>query len=140
MKLEEKQERFIKRAKEVHRDKYDYSKVKYKTVHTKVCVICPEHGEFWVTPANHCSTHNKCGCPRCKGHIFNTEEFIKRAKEVHGNKYDYSKVEYSNGCTKVCIICPEHGEFWQKPGSHLNGQGCFECAKKRIGEKNKIRK
>ena len=55
------------------------------------------------------------------------EEFIEKAKEIHGDKYDYSKVEYINTKTKVCIICPEHGEFWQTPGSHLNGSGCPEC-------------
>ena len=57
-----------------------------------------------------------------------TEEFIKEAKEKHGNKYDYSKVEYINNHTKVCIICPEHGEFWQFPQDHLKGRGCICCA------------
>lgn len=64
-----------------------------------------------------------------------TEEFIKRAKEVHGDKYDYSKVEYTNNRTKVCIICSEHGEFWQRPSEHnyKKKSGCPECAKtKRI--------
>ena len=55
------------------------------------------------------------------------EEFIKRAREVHGDKYDYSKVEYVNANSKVCIICSEHGEFWQKPASHLLGCGCPYC-------------
>ena len=56
-----------------------------------------------------------------------TEEFISKAKEVHGNKYDYSKVEYVNNHTKVCIICPKHGEFWQTPNHHLLGHGCSKC-------------
>lgn len=38
-------------------------------------------------------------------------EFIKQARNVHGDKYDYSKVEYVNSKTKICIICPIHGEF-----------------------------
>ena len=50
---------------------------------------------------------------------FNTELFIEKAKEIHGNKYDYSKVVYVNNKTKVCIICPIHGEFWQCPSSHM---------------------
>ena len=58
-----------------------------------------------------------------------TEQFIKEACLVHGNKYDYSKVEYINQGTEVCIICPIHGEFWQQPKTHLRGHGCFECAK-----------
>ena len=53
-----------------------------------------------------------------------TEEFIKRAKEKHGDKYDYSKAEYINNRTKICIICPTHGEFWQTAGSHILGNGC----------------
>ena len=58
-----------------------------------------------------------------------TKEFIKRAKEVHGDNYEYFKTEYINARTKVCIICPEHGEFWQRPADHLNGCGCFKCRK-----------
>ena len=60
-----------------------------------------------------------------------TEEFIKMAREVHGEKYDYSKVDYKNKDTEVCIICPIHGEFWQRPHNHVTGkQGCPECGKK----------
>ncbi len=58
-----------------------------------------------------------------------TQEFIEKAKKVHGNKYNYSKVEYIKSGLKVCIICPEHGEFWQIANAHLQGQGCPECAK-----------
>ena len=56
-----------------------------------------------------------------------TEEFIQKAREIHGNKYDYSKVKYINNKEKVCIICPTHGEFWQIADSHLGGQGCPKC-------------
>ena len=56
-----------------------------------------------------------------------TDEFISRAMEKHGDKYDYSKVEYINAQTKVCIICKEHGEFWQRASEHLNGCGCKLC-------------
>ena len=57
------------------------------------------------------------------------EEFIAKAREVHGEKYDYSKVEYINNRTKVCIICPIHGEFWQTPSNHLHGYECKECGR-----------
>ena len=57
-----------------------------------------------------------------------TDEFIRRAKDIHGNKYDYSKSVYINAVTKVCIICPEHGEFWQLPNNHLKGCGCPKCS------------
>ena len=58
-----------------------------------------------------------------------TEQFISEAKAVHGDKYDYSKVEYVNTHTKVCIICPEHGEFWSIPCDHLHKHGCPHCAR-----------
>ena len=121
-------EEFIERAREVHGDKYDYSKVEYKSAHTKVCIICPEHGEFWQTPNAH--LYLKCGCSKCMKNVKGTtDEFIERSRKIHSNKYDYSKVEYINSKTKVCIICPKHGEFWQKPNGHLNGQGCPSCNK-----------
>lgn len=53
-----------------------------------------------------------------------TKEFIEEAKMVHGNKYDYSKVVYVNNNTKVEIICPEHGSFFQRPNDHLKKNGC----------------
>ena len=121
---------FIEKARKVHGDKYDYSKVEYVNSSTKVCIICPEHGEFWQTPNSHlrgggCS---KCGINRRTiSQTSNIEMFIKKAREIHGDKYDYSKVEYINNKTKVCIICPEHREFWMKPNAHLNGQGCPLC-------------
>lgn len=128
--LKTNKENFIKESNEVHQNKYDYSKVDYKGVTTKVKIICPVHGEFWQTPRVHL---NGCGCPKCGLERQNdatrltTEEFIIRANKIQGNKYDYSKVEYVDYMTKVCIICPEHGEFWQTPNKHLLGQGCPKC-------------
>ena len=122
-------EEFIRRAKEVHGDRYDYSKVEYVNTRRKVCIICPKHGEFWQIPLHHLKGS---GCPNCVGKKrLTTEEFIRRAKEVHGDRYDYSKVEYVNTRTKVCIICPEHGEFLQIPNNHLQGQGCPYCAQEK---------
>lgn len=67
-----------------------------------------------------------------------TEEFIKKAREVHGDRYDYSKVEYVDNKSKVCIICPEHGEFWQNPANHLKGHRCKECAKEIVSAQLKF--
>ena len=128
---------FIKKAVEVHGNKYDYSKVEYHSMHEKVVIVCKKHGEFLQTPANHLSGH---GCRLCSTEKHselkrsNNEMFCEKAKEKHGNKYDYSKVEYLNAATKVCIICPEHGEFWQTPNSHLSGSGCPKCGKKMASE------
>ena len=122
-------EEFIKKAKEVHGDKYDYSKVEYVKSNEKVCIICPIHGEFWMTPNAHITA--KHNCPKCAHPSYKKDEkdFLDEAKKVHGDKYDYSKVEYINNKTKICIICPEHGEFWQLPYEHLKGHGCHNCAK-----------
>ena len=126
-------EEFIEKAKEIHGDKYDYSKVEYKGAHTKVCIICPEHGEFWQAANSHINL--KEGCPKCGRIISNSKQhklgnfaFIEKARKVHGDKYDYSKVEYINNKTPVCIICPIHGEFWQVVSEHLKGCNCPKCA------------
>ena len=122
-------EKFLCEARKKHGDKYDYSKVEYKNCDTPVCIICPEHGEFWQTPYLHLRA--KIGCPKCANIVkYTTEEFIEKAKKIHGNKYDYSKAKYNNAFDKVCIICPEHGEFWQAPCQHLQGRGCPFCVGK----------
>lgn len=128
-------EDFILKAKKVHGNKYDYSKVNYKNANTKVCIICPEHGEFWQTPGSHVfgSGCKKCGAKIVKEKNSSTkEDFILKARKVHGWKYDYSKVKYVNKKTPICIICPEHGEFWQTPDSHLQGNGCKKCTKEKL--------
>ncbi|MEE3416938.1 MAG: hypothetical protein VZR53_16420, partial [Prevotella sp.] len=122
---------FIEKAREIHADKYDYSKVNYVNNSMKVTIICPEHGEFEQTPANHLCGKGCLLCGRkqtINKRSSNTENFIIKAKEIHGDKYDYSKVNYVNNSTKVTIICPEHGEFEQTPASHLRGSGCPKCA------------
>ena len=108
-------EKFIERAKEVHGNKYDYSKVEYINSQTKVCVICPKHGEFWQKPNSHLLGYgcNKCAIEkRSKLITKTTDSFIERAKKLHGDKYDYSKVDYKGKDMNVCIICPKHGIFF----------------------------
>ena len=127
----------------MHGDKYDYSKVEYINNRTKVCIICPIHGEFWQTPHEHLSGY---GCLLCGQEItknarrLKPNEFILRAKEIHDNKYDYSKVKYVNFETPVCIICPIHGEFWQTPHSHLKEHGCPMCANETFIREEKLYK
>ena len=129
----------------MHGDEYDYSRVQYKNSQTKVCIVCPKHGEFWQKPIYH--TFNECGCPKCsieenaEKNRHSLEFFIEKAKEIHGTKYDYSRVEYVDCKTKVCIICPEHGEFWQTPSDHISQkQGCPKCGIKRRADKNRLSK
>ena len=125
---------FIEKAKKIHGDKYDYSKVNYINSKTKVCIICPEHGEFWQRPKDHLQGHGcyHCGRKLCRGKSVSTETLIQTMKDVHNNEYDYSKVEYKGSKEKICIICPEHGEFWQNGGVHLQGSGCPKCLKSKL--------
>lgn len=117
---------FIIRSTKIHSNKFDYSKVQYKTIYDKVTIICPEHGEFEQTPDNHLQGN---GCSKCSGKRKHTNEsFIQKAKEIHGDTYDYSKVEYVNANTKVVIACEKHGYFEQGASAHLVGQGCPSCA------------
>ena len=125
------QEEFILKAIETHGFKYDYSKVEYVNSSTKVCIICPKHGEFYMRPNSHLRGQ---GCPRCgdeqKGldkKLLCRETFATKARAVHGDKYDYTKVDYVKSSLPVTIICPKHGEFLQKPNVHLNGHGCPKC-------------
>ena len=120
-------EEFITRAEKVHGDRYDYSATTYKDMKTNLSVICPIHGEFIQRPYDHLSGH---GCIKCGGTgPLTTEEFTERAKQVHKGKYDYSKSEYKLTDTKVEIVCPEHGSFWQSAHAHLSGSGCSACTK-----------
>ena len=133
-------EEFIKRAREVHGDRYDYSKVEYVNNNTKVCIVCPEHGEFTQSPHKHLSGH---GCTKChhaslaKRYSLGREKFIEKANSVHHGFYDYSAVEYINSHTHVQIICPIHGVFPQDPASHLQGHGCPICADVENGKKKR---
>ena len=119
---------FIEKAKQVHGDKYDYSKVEYVRSSEKVCIICPEHGEFWQTPNAHLKGSGCSKCPRRKRQSkFTTESFITEAKKIHGNMYDYSKTRFTNAQEKVVITCPIHGDFKQRIYDHLKGNGCPLC-------------
>jgi Zn finger protein HypA/HybF involved in hydrogenase expression len=123
---------FVEKAIIKHGDNYNYSKVEYITTKQKVEIVCPNHGSFLQTPANHLKGQ---GCPDC-GRIaratsqrYSSKEFINSVRKIHGNTYDYSEVDYVNSQTKVKIICHVHGHFYMKPNSHFNGQGCPKCGR-----------
>jgi len=123
-------EQFIEKANKIHGNKYDYSKVEYINNKTRVCIICPKHGEFLMRPNDHLSGH---GCPDCGGtKKDSTENIINKFKKIHGDKYDYSKVNYFNAHTNVLIVCPIHGEFPQSPHDHLKGCGCPKCNQSKL--------
>ena len=123
-------EEFIERARKVHGDKYDYSKVEYINNRTPITIICPKHGEFQQPPDGHLQGQ---GCKRCyyerlsASKLLTTEEFIKRAKEIHGDRYIYDVTEYKGMKEDVYIRCPIHGVFKQNANNHLHGEGCSKC-------------
>jgi hypothetical protein len=119
-------EEFIENAKMMHGNTYDYSKAVYEKQKGKIIIICETHGEFIVSGLHH--IHSLAGCQKCSNHYKpTTEEFIKKAKLTHGEKYDYCKVEYVACMKKVIIICNDHGEFEQNPVDHLRNCGCPRC-------------
>lgn len=189
-------EEFIRKANQIHKGKYDYSKVIYIKAIEKVSIICKTHGEFLQTPNAHlcgygcskCGHTNKgkwtqedfikelkkrCGenltydiigdykgttnniliqnkygiCSIRANHLLNgviagietavdkNDYWINKAKEIHGELYDYSEINYVNSTTKITINCKIHGSFKQEPNSHLSGKGCGKCTKKTAGLK-----
>ena len=119
-------EDFISESKTIHGNKYDYSLVTYNNFNENVSIICPKHGIFEQRPSNHLSGK---GCKYCGGTSkLDKTLFIYKSKNIHGDKYDYSLVNYINGSTKIKIICAEHGIFEQTPNNHLSKeQGCYKC-------------
>lgn len=136
-------EEFVEKANHVHNFKYDYSLLDFRGTQEKAIFICHEkdengieHGPFEQQCASHLSG---CGCPKCAQNARNEfftvpfDEFVRRAKDVHGDDdFSYDASTYKNLNTSTRIICPEHGEFWQKPVHHLRGHGCPKCAKNGI--------
>lgn len=123
---------FIEKARIVHGDKYDYSKTEYVHSDIKLIIICKIHGKFEQDPSSHLVGHNCSKCTNTKK--LTTFEFIEKARLVHGDKYDYSKVDYINSDMNIIIICKVHGEFKQIPYNHLNGRTCPFCKNKTEGK------
>lgn len=126
-----KLENFIENSHKIHNNFYNYSKVKYINNSTKVCIICPIHGEFFQTPSNHVQGRGCIICGRqssAKFKQYDTKSFIEKANIVHSNKYSYSSTLYQNFYEPIAIICPEHGPFNQRPYMHLYGNGCPKCS------------
>lgn len=130
-KIKESRDSFIVRATNLHGGKYDYTKSIYTGYSGKIIITCKVHGDFEQAPTNHLRGQ---GCYDC---AINTsidkkvrrsrDTFIDRAKDRHGNKYDYSKTVYLNSGSKVVITCEKHGDFEQTASVHLNGSGCPAC-------------
>lgn len=140
----------INEFKNVHGDRYDYSRVVYNGADVPVEVICPEHGSFFPTPVWH---KKRTGCPHCSRFSYTivkgtrkkkvksahtTERFIIDSRKIHGDRYDYSRVHYVDNQTKVTISCRIHGDFSQLPADHrYNGSGCPSCGRYQAGQARK---
>lgn len=130
--MDKKTQQFILKARKIHLNKYNYTDAIYVNAVTKICIICPIHGNFLMRPNNHL---NGQGCKQCGISIRpqnkpkSSERFIIDSKSIHHNNYDYSKVHYVDNSTKVEITCPVHGSFLMRPYAHLQGQGCPKCRK-----------
>jgi len=120
-----KNEFIIQEFKKIHKNKYDYSKIKYIGGHKKIAIICKKHGIFKQTPSQHKSGKN---CPNCVGGVsISKNDVINQFEKKHNSFYDYSKVNYIRTHTLVDIVCPTHGTFSQTPAAHKQGAGCPIC-------------
>lgn len=128
-------ESFIKKANIAHNFKYDYSLIKQMPYHhsIKINIICPRHGIFEQNYPYHLVGTGclKCGLVSAKSKTTTQQkDFILQCIKIHGEKYDYSLVDYVNSKTKIKIICNIHHQvFEQIPSSHLRGSGCNICSK-----------
>jgi hypothetical protein len=119
---------FIQKAKVIHQNKYKYNNVDMgQNSHDKVMITCPKHGDFSQSPTDHLRGK---GCDKCLNDSLRTspEEFIKKSRLVHGNKYSYDKVNYINNKIPVTITCAIHGDFEKAPNKHIVGRGCEKCS------------
>ena len=135
--LEQRTEKILQEFKSVHGDKYDYSKVVFVRQNTEVIIVCPEHGEFRQKPSMHM---RGAECRKCSVNkkTLTLEDWISRWKSVHGDKYDYSKIEFENAYSEVEIICPEHGSFFSRLRDYKKS-GCPKC-KSRWFDMDELRK
>lgn len=133
--VDEKTKLFIQRAKAFHGDTYDYSRSVWNPNGNPIIVICPNHGD-WKSGMHHAKSSAQSGCPKCASLALNrgrieeaAKAFEAKARIVHQDAYNYSRVEYINNHTPIEITCKKHNLcFSQIPNSHLNGSGCPECA------------
>lgn len=131
--LMDKTPEFVLKASAVHGGRYDYSVSVFCGIKRKVEIRCPQHGSFFQKAEHHL---NGVGCPKCGDEAaaakraLGVDDFVLKARGIHGDKYDYGLVDYVRAVDKVTIVCSEHGQFLQTPNDHLSGYGCPCCAGK----------
>lgn len=138
--MPEQRQKFIAKAREIHGDRYDYDQFVYKDGRTKGTIICKEHGPFEKDPEHH--IHRRQGCKACSNLAKSerctstTEEFITKAREIHGDQYDYGEFCYVRNTVKGKIRCKLHNFiFEQSPAHHLSGHcACPQCIEQKSRE------
>jgi hypothetical protein len=123
-------EEFIEESKRLHGEIYEYSHLFYTNNSTKIELICPFHGAFYVRPNDHLS--KKVGCNKCYNAGISKKTnlgkiIVEKFNKIHNDKYDYSLINYQGTDEKIQIICLIHGIFQQTPHHHLKGLGCQKC-------------
>ena len=124
------QKDFLKRSRKAHGHRFDYSLSQYTGLHNKVTVVCPKHGPFYPRAHVHMNGYD---CPSCSieksssKNSMGMDEFVRRSRKTHGDKYGYPDNGYVNNHTPVSITCPQHGDFSQLPMHHVKGHGCPRC-------------
>jgi hypothetical protein len=132
-------ETVIARARAKHGDVYDYVKFVYVNKRTKGIIICRKHGDFEQLPLDHAVRGYGCGiCGYEVTRKFTLDEFVEKARQVHGDKYDYKDSLYLGSQKMITIRCHIHGPFTQVADSHLQGTGCPPCGYARGGLKGRL--
>lgn len=126
----------LRRFRAVHADRYEYDFSTHRLQTATMLMVCPDHGEFWQRPDFH---QAGSACPRCAAQrrgtpLLSEAEFLERAQQTHGDKYVYDFSTYLGRTQRIRITCPDHGEFWQSAGNHLNGAGCVRCSANRTSK------
>jgi hypothetical protein len=124
---------FVRRARKVHGDKYDYSRARYEDSGSIVEILCPYHGSFEINAESHLRGRH---CRICTGSERDTDSFVEKARDVHGSRYIYDLVVYSGSGNTVDIVCPKHGKFPQIAQNHLSRNGCPKCGDERAAKRN----
>jgi len=126
---------FIEKANLVHNNYYSYGKTNFVRAANKVVITCPKHGDYEQIANTHLSGSgcNRCALDKASNSLrWNNNIFINRAREVHGNKYNYSLVDYQGANSNIIVICPLHGQYSQLASVHLRSHGCPTCGYKSI--------
>lgn len=133
------QQEFIDRANGIHAHKYSYEKCIYRTAQTKVIITCPIHEDFNQHPHHHLTGRGCKDCSVQKKRIIDFDKFVSISNECHPDSgYLYDKSTWIDADNMITILCPIHGQFMQRPHSHMRGKGCYQCGRIKLIKSNSL--